>query len=97
MKYLRGGGSSLEVFQTNGLFTLLDADSGTDSDSDPKSYGHIVLHRPCLYSMDFNSEPNPDLASQLLLYSLLEWIYTYLNWDPSLLSGNVNKPKKSIL
>ena len=30
--------------QTNGLFTLLDTDIGTDSDSDSKPYGYILLH-----------------------------------------------------
>ena len=46
-----------------GSFTLLEMDSGTDSDSDSKSDGYIALCRTCSHCTDLDSDPY-----SLLLY-----------------------------
>ena len=46
---------------SDGLFTLPDSDSGTDSDSDSKPNGYIVLYRTWPLCMNSDSDSNPDL------------------------------------
>ena len=45
---------------TYGLFTLPDMDSDTDSNSDSKLDGYIVLCRNCSQRDDSNLDSNPD-------------------------------------
>ena len=69
--------------------------SGTNSDSDSKPDGYIVLCRTSSHCMD--SDPNSwqDLDSQLQLYPFWGWISI-----PGLVSrfgsGNVNKPLQTL-
>ena len=41
----------------NGLFTLTETDSGTDSDLDSKPSGYIVLCRTCSHCTDSDLDP----------------------------------------
>ena len=72
---------------TDGLFTLPDIDSVTNSDSDSKPDGRIVLHRNCSQCTDSDSNPDP----QSLLYPFLGWISVPESRSESV-SGNINKP-----
>ena len=58
----------MNAFRYYGLFSLPDTDSGTNSNSDSKPDGYIVLHGTCLHYMDWNLDSNPDLDSQSLQY-----------------------------
>ena len=75
----------------NGLFTLPDTDSGTDSDSDSKPDGYMVRCKICSHCTDSNSDSYLDSDPQLLLYQILGRIS-----EPGLgcisMSGSVNKP-----
>ena len=75
----------------DGLFTLTDTNSGTDSDSTSKPSGYIVLCRTGSHYRDSDSNPYSDSDPQSLQYSFLGWIAV-----PGLgcgtVSGNVNKP-----
>ena len=50
--------SVFKTFQLNGLFTLLETDSGTNSDSDSKPDCYIVLYRNCSNCTDLDLDPN---------------------------------------
>ena len=52
----------LKQYQIDGLFTLPDTDSDTNSDSDCKHNGYIVLCRTCSHctDSDYDSDPDPD-------------------------------------
>ena len=67
----------------NGLFTLTETDSGTESDSDSKPDGYIVLCRTCTHCTDLNLDPTPYFCIEQESES---------ESVPESISGNVNEP-----
>ena len=79
------------------LFTLPDTDSGTDSDSDSKLDGYIVLYRTCSHCTDLNSDAYPDSDSQSPLHPNFRGI-SLRRLGSGSISGNViNHRKKYML
>ena len=78
-----------EQYLCNGLFTLPETDLDTDSDSNSKPCGYIVLYRNCSHCMEFDCDPKSD--PQLLPFPFLGQISVPESESESVF-GNVNKP-----
>ena len=81
-----------DTLKNYGLFTLPDTDSATDSDSDYKPDGNIVLCRTCPRCTDSDLDPEPDWDPQSLLNPFLGRI-TVPRLGSKSVSCNVNKPR----
>ena len=77
----------------NGLFTLPQTDSGTDSDSDSKPDGYFVLCRTRSHCTDSNSDPYLKSYPQWQLYPILGGI-SISELGSESMSGNVNNHRK---
>ena len=80
------------TFFTSNTYGLLpDMDSDTNSNSDSKLDGYIVLYRNCSQREDSNLDSNSDWDARSLLHPFCGWI-SITRLGSECVSGNVNKP-----
>ena len=75
---------TVQVIGFGVIFTLRDTDSNTDSDSDSKPDGYIVLNRNCSHCTD--SDSDSDLEPNHLLYPFFGQIFVLGSGSKSLSS-----------